>query len=164
MVENINQIELRQTQSQENVMISSNDEINPTIIINKQPEQMEVNQSMSSGGFPLLTQQQQTTPDKNKVNQNDLPPKSSSSSPNHNDSSSNTTTKRSPVRTGIMSRFAKSPHRIKYNNVLLNALPINLTEPVDTTKSEVIIFIFIYSFTCRFVLDQFSRSIIKFST
>jgi len=136
MMDNINQI-----QSQ----ILPNDEINP----------IEVNQSMSSGGFPLLIQQQ-ITPDKNKVNQNDL---SSKSSPNSNDkttnnefsskilfpnnSSSNTTTKRSPTRTGIMSRFAKSPHRIKYNNVLLNALPINLTpsptETVDTTKPEVII-------------------------
>jgi hypothetical protein len=136
MMDNINQI-----QSQ----ISPNDEINP----------IEVNQSMLSGGFPLLTQQQ-ITPDKNKVNQSDL---SSKSSPNCNDkttnnessskilfpnnSSSNTTTKRSPTRAGIMSRFAKSPHRIKYNNVLLNALPINLTpsptETVDTTKPEVII-------------------------
>jgi hypothetical protein len=43
--------------------------------MNKQHERMEVNQSMSSGGFPLLTQLQQqmdipTTPDQNKVNQN----------------------------------------------------------------------------------------------
>ncbi len=89
------------------------------------------------------------------------PPKSSGSSPNDNekttesttesctkvlfanDSSSitTTTTKRSPTRTGIMSRFAKSPHRIKRNNVLLNALPMNPTssptEAVHTTKPEV---------------------------
>lgn len=88
------------------------------------------------------------------------PPKSSGSSPNDNEkttesttepctkvlfandsSSTTTTTKRSPTRTGIMSRFAKSPHRIKRNNVLLNALPMNPTssptEAVHTTKPEV---------------------------
>jgi hypothetical protein len=43
--------------------------------MNKQRERIEVNQSMSSGGFPLLLQQQQqtempTTPDKKVVNEN----------------------------------------------------------------------------------------------
>jgi len=67
-------IPLRQTQSQENLMSSSPDEIKPPIIMNKQRERIEVNQSMSSGGFPLLLQQQQqqtempTTPDKKVVN------------------------------------------------------------------------------------------------
>ncbi len=60
-----------------------------------------------------------------------------------NDSSSTNSTKRSPTRAGIMSRLIKSPHKIKRNNVLLNALPIDLTpsptEPTNTTKSEVII-------------------------
>jgi hypothetical protein len=56
IVDNINnQITLRQTQSQENLIISP-----IPIIMNKQ---IEVHQSISSGGFPLLTQQQ-TTPDK----------------------------------------------------------------------------------------------------
>ncbi|CAF4803214.1 unnamed protein product, partial [Rotaria sp. Silwood2] len=87
------------------------------------------------------------------------PPNSPGSSPNHSDkittnnescskilftnnsddTSSTTTTKRSPTRTGIMSRLAKSPHRIK-RNVLLNALTINQTssptETVDTNQSE----------------------------
>jgi hypothetical protein len=68
-------IPLRQTQSQENLMSSSPDEIKPPIIMNKQRERIEVNQSMSSGGFPLLLQQQQqtempTTPDKKVVNEN----------------------------------------------------------------------------------------------
>jgi hypothetical protein len=68
IVDNISQGKLRQTQSQENLVTSP-------IIMNKQHERMEVNQSMSSGGFPLLTQPQQqidipTTPDQNKVNQN----------------------------------------------------------------------------------------------
>ena len=89
------------------------------------------------------------------------PPISPSSSPNHSEKTTNTesctkilfannsnvpsSTKRSPTRTGIMSRLAKSPHKIKRNNVLLNALPINLTpsptETDNTTKPEVIIVI-----------------------
>ncbi len=36
-----------------------------------------------------------------------------------------------------MSRFAKSPHRIKRNNVLLNALPIDLTPSPIETQSEL---------------------------
>jgi hypothetical protein len=83
------------------------------------------------------------------------PPKSPTSSPNRNEKSttttnescnqvlfsndSSTTTKRSPTRTGIMSRFAKSPHRIKRNNVLLNALPINLTPNSTETQSDHIL-------------------------
>jgi hypothetical protein len=73
MVDNINQNPLRQTQSQDNLMISPTDEIKSSVIMNKR---IEVNQSMSSGGFPLLTQQPKqnelpTTPDKNQVNRND---------------------------------------------------------------------------------------------
>ncbi len=68
IVDDMSQGKLRQTQSQENL-------VTQPIIMNKQHERMEVNQSMSSGGFPLLTQLQQqmdipTTPDQNKVNQN----------------------------------------------------------------------------------------------
>ncbi|CAF3743149.1 unnamed protein product [Rotaria sp. Silwood1] len=175
------QIPLRQTQSQENLD-------DPSIIKNK--SQIDSNQSISSGGFPLSTKphtQISTTPDKktknseelispvssnpspsNHTNSNDnniinrKPPKSSDSSPNHSDktittinnkscnkilfpnnsddTSSTTTTKRSPTRTGIMSRLTKSPYRLK-RNVLLNALAINQTsspiEPVDTNQSEI---------------------------
>jgi hypothetical protein len=73
MVDNTSQNPLRQTQSQDNLMISPADEIKSSVIMNKR---IEVNQSMSSGGFPLLTQQPKqnelpTTPDKNQVNRND---------------------------------------------------------------------------------------------
>jgi hypothetical protein len=54
MVENINPIELRQTQSEKNLMISPTDKIKPSIIINKQ----QVTEC------PI-------TPDKNKVNKHD---------------------------------------------------------------------------------------------
>ena len=61
---------------------------------------------------------------------------------NSNDSSSTNTTKHSPTRTGIMSSLAKNPHRIKSNNVLLNALSMNQTrssvESVHTNQAEVI--------------------------
>ncbi|CAF2712593.1 unnamed protein product [Rotaria sp. Silwood2] len=57
---------------------------------------------------------------------------------NNNDSSTVITTKRSPTRTGVMSRLAKSPHRIKRNNILTNPLPIeisnNLTDGLDESK------------------------------
>ena len=73
------------------------------------------------------------------------PPKSPTSSPTHNErpttttDDSSTTTKRSPTRTGIMSRFAKSPHRIKRNNALLNALPIDLTpSPAETQNDHIL--------------------------
>jgi hypothetical protein len=82
------------------------------------------------------------------------PPISPTSSPNRNEKptttdnescskvlfsndSSTTTTKRSPTRAGIMSRFAKSPHRIKRNNALLNALPIDLTPTPTETVSTI---------------------------
>ncbi len=84
------------------------------------------------------------------------PPKSPTSSPTHNEkptttttddscnkvlfsNDSSTTTKRSPTRTGIMSRLAKSPHRIKRNNALLNALPIDLTpSPTETQNDHIL--------------------------
>jgi hypothetical protein len=69
-VDNISPNPLRQSQSQDNLITSSTAEIKPPIIMNKR---IEVNQSMSSGGFPLLTQRNEspTTPDKNQVNRND---------------------------------------------------------------------------------------------
>jgi hypothetical protein len=83
------------------------------------------------------------------------PPKSPSSSPNrvgktspnngscskvlfaNNDTSSMAPTKRSPTRTGIMSRLAKNSQNNKRNNILLNALPIELTNsPTDTVRFQ----------------------------
>ncbi len=68
-VDIISQNLLRQTQSQENLISVPTAEIKPPVIMNKR---LEVNQSMSSGGFPLLLQQKQNespkTPDKNQVN------------------------------------------------------------------------------------------------
>ncbi|CAF1560588.1 unnamed protein product, partial [Adineta steineri] len=176
MVDNITHSALRQTQSQENLFV---DGTKQPIIMNKQQERIEVNRSMLSGGFPLLTQQQTEpliTPDKETKTSEELispittnssyssdnminrkPRVSPTSSPSHsekittngtcqkvlfiNDSSSSNLSKRSPTRIGIMSRLVKSPHKIKRNNILLNALPINLspspTEPTNTNKLEV---------------------------
>ncbi|CAF3723713.1 unnamed protein product [Adineta steineri] len=176
MVDNITHSALRQTQSQENLFV---DGTKQPIIMNKQQERIEVNRSMLSGGFPLLTQQQTEpliTPDKETKTSEELispittnssyssdnminrkPRVSPTSSPSHsekittngtcqkvlfiNDSSSSNLTKRSPTRIGIMSRLVKSPHKIKRNNILLNALPINLSpspiEPTNTNKLEV---------------------------
>ena len=81
------------------------------------------------------------------------PPRSPNSSPSHqsdksspsndscnkvlfiNDATSTSTAKQSPTKTGIMSRLIKHTHRVKRNNVLLNALPINLT-PSPTDHSD----------------------------
>jgi hypothetical protein len=87
------------------------------------------------------------------------PPKSPTSSPNrtdktspnngscskvlftNNDSSSIIPKKRSPTRTGIMSRLTTNSHHNKRNNILLNALPIELThsptEPTHKSKIQV---------------------------
>jgi hypothetical protein len=50
-------------------------------------------------------------------------------------------TKRSPTRTGIMSRLTKNSHNNKRNNILVNGLPNELknnpTEPINTSKIEV---------------------------
>jgi hypothetical protein len=61
---------------------------------------------------------------------------------NNNDSSSIIPTKRSPTRTGIMSRLTKNSHNNKRNNILLNALPIEPTnnipiEPINISKIQV---------------------------
>jgi hypothetical protein len=53
---------------------------------------------------------------------------------NNIDSSSMVPTKRSPTRTGIMSRLTKNSHNNKRNNILVNGLP---TEPINTSKIEV---------------------------
>ena len=88
------------------------------------------------------------------------PPKSPSSSPNragktspnngscskvlfaNNEAPTTASTKRSPTRTGIMSRLAKNSQNNKRNNILLNALPIDLsnspTEAIDTSQMPVI--------------------------
>lgn len=87
------------------------------------------------------------------------PPRSPTSSPSHqsdksspssgscnkvlfiNDAASASTAKQSPTKTGIMSRLIKHTHKVKRNNVLLNALPINLTpsptDHSDTNQGEV---------------------------
>jgi len=60
----------------------------------------------------------------------------------NNDLSSIVPTKRSPTRTGIMSRLTKNCHNNKRNNILVNELTNNPTEPINTSKIEVkIIFI-----------------------
>lgn len=79
------------------------------------------------------------------------PPKSPSSSPgrlgktspkngtcskvlfSNNDTTTTAPTKRSPTRTGIMSRLAKNSQHHKRNNVLVNALPIEST----TSPTEI---------------------------
>ncbi|CAF3094377.1 unnamed protein product [Rotaria sp. Silwood2] len=155
-------IPLRQTQSQENLDDSPIDEIHPPIIMSKQHTPISVTRKNSE---ELISPVTSSPSHSNHINSNDnimnrKPPKSPGSSPNHSDkittnnescskilftnnsddTSSTTTTKRSPTRTGIMSRLAKSPHRIK-RNVLLNALTINQTssptETVDTNQSEI---------------------------
>ncbi len=93
------------------------------------------------------------------------PPKSPTSSPNragktspnngscskvlftNNDSTSIAPTKRSPTRTGIMSRLTKnSQNNKRNNNILLNALPIELTNsPTESIHIVKFRFTFKYS-------------------
>jgi len=60
---------------------------------------------------------------------------------NTNDSSSSVITKRSPTRTGIMSRLTKSSYKLKQNNIPLNAFPIEQSnspmESTNTSKTQV---------------------------
>ena len=142
LMDDMNSNQLRQTQSQGNLTIST-----------KMHKPVEMD--------PQQRSEISTTPDQNQVNRNDHTSpmtsspshsnssesitrlKSSGSSPNHQEKSTQnelisriSMVKRSPTRAGIMSRFSKSPHRIKGNNVLLNALPINLTpSPIETAHS-----------------------------
>lgn len=125
-MDNINgQLELRQTQSQQNLIIPSTLEKN-----SDEP----TNSNDNSKHKEVLS-----------TNTSD-------------DSSASITKKRSPIRTGIMSRLTKSPLRIKRNNVLLNALPINLTP--SPTKSEVILSTFSIYLILSFRL-KLNRSILN---
>ncbi|CAF0982923.1 unnamed protein product [Adineta ricciae] len=166
-INEIPSVPIRQTHSQENLIRVSSERMASSLTNSEQRQHAHDIQSMLSGGFPLPMQQQQMDQKSNtsspsysnhtSSNEN-VPshrlPVSSMSSPSQseiittnesgskvlsfNDSSA---AKRSPVRTGIMSRLVKSPHKIKRNNVLLNALPVNLSrspkQTSDTAKLEV---------------------------
>lgn len=109
----------------------------------------QLRQTQSQGNLGLPTKMDQsTTPDRNEhISPMTSSPshsnssesgnrlKSSGSSPHHQEKNE-LIRKRSPTRAGIMSRFSKSPHRVKGNNVLLNALPIHFTpSPIETSDS-----------------------------
>ncbi len=88
---------------------------------------------------------------------------------NTNDSSSSVITKRSPSRTGIMSRLTKSSYKLKQNNVPLNAFPMELSnspmESTNTSKTQVE-FIFLFKKLILFCIFQVktAKRVITFQT
>lgn len=126
------QIPLRKTQSQENIDSSTKDENHAPIIMSKHRDSIDEIPS------PVKSSPSHT---------NRKPPRSPASSPNRSDKTTNdqSCTKTlftnepndTSARTGVMSRLTKSPHRLKRNNVLINALTRNKTpSPTDSDVSH----------------------------
>ena len=144
LVENINPNQLRQTQSQGNLTkpVEMDQSHRERSEISTTPDQNQVKRKNE------LISPMTSSPSYSNSSESITQLKSPMLSPNHHPTSTqnellskDSVIKRSPTRAGIMSRFAKSPHRIKGNNVLLNALPMNLnsnsTDKVISTRSEM---------------------------
>ncbi|CAF4267417.1 unnamed protein product [Rotaria socialis] len=150
-------------QINENFIISPREQDENTISVTPEKKMTKSNEQIS----PFKISPHPTANDNNIITLK--PPKSPSSSPgrtdktspnsnrscskvlfdhtNNSDASTTViTTKRSPTRIGIMSRLAKSPHRLQRNHILTNHSPVELNNnptdvlPATTTTERVVAF------------------------
>ncbi|CAF3940857.1 unnamed protein product, partial [Rotaria magnacalcarata] len=147
-------------QIDDNFIISPREQDENTISVTPERKMTKSNEQIS----PFKISPHRTTNDNNIITLK--PPKSPSSSPGRTDKTSPNsnrscskvlfdhtnnseasttviTTKRSPTRIGIMSRLAKSPHRLQRNHIITNHSPVELnnnpTDVLPATTTERIV-------------------------